>query len=123
MSVLRQTHQTHQTGRAPQAGRERGQATLEMVGLIPVFCVVLVVVVQVMALAYTAHAASQAARDGARAYSLDQSPVGAAQASLPGSVHLVAVNTYGPDHGVTVTVQSPPVLLLTRTVTRSVVMP
>lgn len=102
---------------------ERGQATLELVGLIPVLLVTLAILLQVMALAYTSHAAAQAARDGARAYSLDQSPIAAAQASLPGSVRLVDVSTYGPDHGVTVTVQAPPLLLLSRTITRSVVMP
>jgi Flp pilus assembly protein TadG len=109
--------------RPGRAERERGQATLELVGLIPVLLVTLAVVLQVMSMAYTAHAAAQAARDGARAYSLDQSPVAAAQASLPGAVQLVDVSTYGPDHGVTVTVKAPPVLLLDYTLSRSVVMP
>jgi hypothetical protein len=109
--------------RSDQHSRERGQGTIELVGLIPVLLVTFAIVLQVMTLAYSTHAAAQAARDGARAFSLDQSPVAAAQASLPGAVRLVNVSTYGPDHGVTVTVQAPPILLLNRTITRSVVMP
>ena len=105
------------------SSRERGQATLELVGVLPVLLVVFVLVLQVISLAYSSHAASQAARDGARAYSLDQSPAAAAQASLPGAVRLVDVSTYGPDHGVTVTVRAPAVFLLDHTITRSVVMP
>ena len=53
--------------------------------MVPLVLAVLVGALQVMVLAYTAHAASQAARDGARAFSLGQSPAAAAQASLPGS--------------------------------------
>ena len=55
-----------------------------------------------MVLAYTAHAASQAARDGARAFSLGSRPVAAAQASLPGAITPGERLATGPDHGVTV---------------------
>jgi hypothetical protein len=92
--------------------------------MVPLVLAVLVAALQVMILGYTAHAASQAARDGARAYSLSQSPVAAARASLPGAISLVTVSTFGPDHGVRVTVQAPPMLFITdRKITRSVTMP
>ncbi len=104
--------------------RDRGQASIEFVGLIPLVMIALVGMLQVMVLAYTVHGASQAARDAARAYSLNESPQAAAQASLPGAVRLVSVSTYGPDHGVRVTVEAPTLLLVTdRLVTRSVTMP
>ena len=92
--------------------------------MVPLVLAALVAALQVMILGYTAHAASQAARDGARAYSLDRSPVAAAESSLPGAISLVGVTTYGPDHGVRVTVEAPPMLFLVdRRITRSVTMP
>jgi hypothetical protein len=104
--------------------RDRGSASIEMVGLLPVVLGVLVLALQVLIFAYTAHGASQAAREAARAYSLDQSPGAAAQASLPGAVSLVSVTTFGPDHGVRVVVEAPQMLFLTdRQVARSVTMP
>jgi hypothetical protein len=107
-----------------QSQVDRGQGTIEFMGMVPLVLAVLVAALQVMILGYTAHAASQAARDGARAYSLDQSAVAAAQASLPGAISLVNVSTFGPDHGVRVTVEAPPMLfLLDRQVTRTVTMP
>ena len=84
---------------------------------------VLVAALQVMVLDYSAHAASQAARDGARAYSLGGSPVAAAQASLPGAVTLVTASPTGFAHGVTVTVKAPMVFISDGKVTRSVTMP
>ena len=111
-------------GRAPAtatrwhrpAGRTGGirQGTIEFVAMVPLVLAVLVAAAAGDDLGYTAHAASQAARDGARAYSLDQSAAAAAQASLPGAISLVNVATYGPDHGVRVTVEAPPMLFLTR---------
>ena len=62
---------------------ERGSAALEAAVLIPLAMGVLVVIVQIFAMAYASHGVSQAARDGARAYSLGQSPQSAAAASLP----------------------------------------
>ena len=118
---------SNETGRrpAPRGRRdERGQASIEFVGLLPLVLAVLVGAMQVMILAYTAHAASEAARDGARAYSLDQAPEAAARNSLPGAIALVGVSTYGPNHGVRVTVEAPPMLFLVdRQITRTVVMP
>jgi Flp pilus assembly protein TadG len=104
--------------------RDRGQATIEFMAMVPLVLAALVFALQVMVLAYTAHGASQAARDGARAYSLNESPVAAVQASLPGAISLVNVSTFGPDHGVRVTVEAPAMLFITdRQITRSVTMP
>ncbi len=104
--------------------RDRGTASLELVALVPIVLLVLVGALQVLIMAYTAHAASQAARDAARAYSLEGSPQAAAEASLPGAISLVSVNTFGPNHGVRVVVQAPAMLFLTdRQITRQVTMP
>lgn len=104
--------------------RDRGSAAIEAAVLIPLAMGVLLVIVQVIAMAYASHGVSQAARDGARAYSLGQSPQAAASASLPGGLSLVSVTTFGPNHGVTVTAEAPALVVLTdRTVTRSVTMP
>jgi uncharacterized protein (UPF0333 family) len=107
-----------------QRGRSSGQASLELVGLLPLVLLLMVAAFQVMVMAYTAHGASEAARAAARAYSLDQSPNLAAQQSLPGAVSLVSVTTFGPSHGVRVVVQAPDMLFLVdREITRSVTMP
>jgi hypothetical protein len=75
-------------------------------------------------MAYTSHGVSQAARDAARAYSLDESPQAAAAASLPSGLSLVSVSTFGPNHGVTVTAKAPSFVVITdRTMARSVTMP
>ena len=62
----------------------------------PVVLVVIVLALQVMAMAYTAHGASQAARDAARAYSLDSLREPAAAASVPGAVRGLASSPSGP---------------------------
>ncbi|QDP96617.1 pilus assembly protein TadE [Microlunatus elymi] len=105
LSVLPSRHRG-----ARRARRERGTASLEFVGLLPVVLIAMVLVLQLFAAAYTAHAAHQSARDAARAYSLGESPQAAAEASLPGGVDLVSVSTFGPHHGVRVVVRAPSVL-------------
>jgi hypothetical protein len=112
--------------RAAKRRRDRGQGTIEFMAMVPLVLAVLVCAVQVMAQAYTAHAASQAARDGARAYSLGQSATGAVRASLPGNVRLLNARSTGPEHTVVVTVE-PPLKMIPFVrdyrVTRSVTMP
>jgi hypothetical protein len=118
------SHRAQANPRDAERRIEQGQGTIEFMAMVPLVLAVLVAALQVMILGYTAHAASQAARDGARAYSLDQSATAAAHASLPGAISLVNVSTFGPDHGVRVTVEAPPMLFLVdRQVTRSVTMP
>ena len=108
--------------------RERGQGTIEFMAMVPLVLAVLVCALQVMAQVYTASAASQAARDGARAASLDQSAAAAVQASLPGNVRLEDMSSGGPEHTVAVVV-APPIKLIpfigneAYTITRSVTMP
>jgi Flp pilus assembly protein TadG len=106
--------------------RDCGQGTIEFMAMVPLVLAVLVCALQVMAQGYTAHAASQAARDGARAASLDQSASAAVQASLPGNVQLLTMRSTGPDHTVVVEVE-PPIKLVPFVsdyrITRSVTMP
>ena len=107
-----------------RTGRSRGSASIEMVAILPVVLLMMLLAFYVIAVSYTTHAASQAARDAARAFSLDQSPQAAASASLPGGVSLVAVTTFGPYHGVRVEVSGPAMLPENfRRVERAVTMP
>ena len=80
---------THLSAGSGRIRRDRGQGTIEFMAMVPLVLAVLVCALQVMAQAYTAHAASQAARDGARAFSLGQSAAAAVSASLPGNVELL----------------------------------
>ena len=109
----------------PERRTQRGQATLEMAALAPVVLMLVLYALQVIVLTYTSHAASQAAREGARAYSLDRSAQTAAQDSLPGGIQLVGgVRESGPDHTVSVTVRAPfAVPPFDREITRTVSMP
>ena len=108
----------------PRTGGQRGQASLEMAALAPVVLALMLLALQVIVLTYTAHAASQAAREAARAYSLNQAPGTAATDSLPGGVQLVGVQQSGPDHTVTVTVKAPfAVPPFDQEITRTVTMP
>lgn len=107
-----------------EPGRERGQATLEMVALTAMLLGVVVLVLQLVVFVYTAHGAAQAAREGARAYSLGDDYGAAARAAAPGGVSVVEVSTFGPDHGVKVVVQAPTGFLIgDGRVSRRVVMP
>lgn len=104
--------------------RSRGSASIEMVVLTPMVLVMMVLAFQVIAVTYTTHAASQAARDAARAFSLAQSPEAAARSSLPSGVSLVSTTPFGPHHGVRVVVNGPKMLPGPfRQVTREVTMP
>jgi Na+-transporting methylmalonyl-CoA/oxaloacetate decarboxylase gamma subunit len=112
--------------RPARTRRDHGQGTIEFMAMVPLVLAVLVCALQVMAQAYTAHAASQAARDGARAFSLGQSAAAAVSASLPGNVELLNLRAGGPDHTVEVVVQAPIRMIpfvTDYTITRSVTMP
>ena len=105
-------------------GRERGSASLELVGLLPLVALVVSLTLQYVAVAYVAQVSDDAARQAARAYSLGRDPAVAADASLPGGLRAASVSTFGPDHGVRITVLVPRLSPLpVSTVTRSVVMP
>lgn len=110
--------------RSVRSRGERGQASLEMVALTTMLLGIVVLMLQLVVFVYTAHGAAQAAREGARAYSLDQDPRAAAEAAAPGGVRVIEVDRVGPDHGVRVVVQAPTGFLLgDGQVTRTVVMP
>lgn len=101
--------------RARTVRRQRGTASLEFVGLFPIVLIGMYLVLQLFAAVYTAHAASTAAREAAREYSLtDSSRAGrdAAAASLPGAVTLVDAEPIGPYHGFRVVVRAPALLKL-----------
>ncbi|MGI3779969.1 MAG: TadE/TadG family type IV pilus assembly protein [Janthinobacterium lividum] len=103
---------------------ERGQASLEMVALSTMLLAVVVLLLQLVVYVYTAHGAAQAAREGARAYSLGQSYQEAALAAVPGGVTLVEAVAVGPDHSVRVVVQAPTGFVLGKgLVTSTVTMP
>lgn len=103
---------------------EHGQASLEMVALTTMLLGVVVLMLQLVVFVYTAHGAAQAAREGARAYSLDEDFRAAARAAVPGGVELVEVSPVGPDHGVRVVVHAPTGLVIgDGLVTRTVSMP
>lgn len=95
------------------SSNEHGTASIEFVALFPIVLIGMGLLLQLCAAVYTAHAASVAAREGAREFSLTGSALDgedAARASLPGAVTLVSATSYGPQHGFRVVVQAPPVL-------------
>lgn len=99
--------------RAAVGRRQRGTASIEFVGLFPVILIGMLLLLQLFAAVYTAHAASMAARQGAREYSLTDSAAAgrqAAAASLPGAVSLVDAAPTGQHHGFRVVVRAPAVL-------------
>lgn len=105
----------HRAQGAPVRRRQRGTASLEFIGLFPVVLAGMFVLLQLFAAVYTAHAASTAAREGAREYSLTNSSSAgreAAAASLPGAVTLVSAAPTGVHHGFRVVVRAPVFLKL-----------
>jgi hypothetical protein len=106
------------------AGRERGTAGIEMVGLLPLVLIAGMLTLQAGAAMWTASTTSEAARSAARAYSLGLDARGAAEGSLPGSIKVVSVTLFGPEHGVRLTTEVPRVSPLPAfRVTRQVIMP
>lgn len=106
------------------ARRDRGVASIEIVGLLPLVALVVSMILQFVAAAYTANAAESAARAAARAYSLGQDPTTAARRSLPSGIGPAKVTVHGPDHAATVTVHIPRTSVLPlHDVSKTVVMP
>jgi hypothetical protein len=104
---------------------EGGSASIELVGLMPVVAIACLALGQGAAAAYATQAASDGARQAARAYSLDRDPGVAARASLPGGLELAGEpELYGPGHGVRLTVRIPRLLPIgPATVTRQAQLP
>lgn len=92
---------------------QRGTASIEFVALFPIILIGMFLLLQLFAAVYTAHAATTAARQAAREYSLTNSIAAgrqAAAASLPGAVTLVDAAPTGRHHGFRVVVRAPAVM-------------
>jgi hypothetical protein len=101
---------------------ERGSAAIELLGALPVVVIVVLCVLQAVAFAYTANAADQAVRDGARARSLGEAVGPAVERSLPG--RLTASSVTYPAGGVRIEVKVPKIAIFpTMKVTREAVFP
>jgi TadE-like protein len=87
--------------------RDSGQASLELVGLIPLLLICLSFALQAGAVMWATSSTAEAARASARAYSLGQDPRVAAEGSLPGKLDVERLEYIGPGHGVRLTVEVP----------------
>ena len=105
--------------------RDRGSASIELVGLLPAVAVICLALMQGGAAIYATQAASDAARQAARAYSLDRDPATAGNDALPAGLRLVGAPVlFGPGHGVRLTVAIPRLVPIgPATVTREAELP
>jgi hypothetical protein len=90
-----------------RAGGEAGQATVELVALLPLLVVVLAGAWQAVLAGQAAWAAGAAARAAARAHAVDTDPTRAARTHLPGSLERGLRVTAGSDGKVEVRVRIP----------------
>lgn len=103
--------------------REGGTTALELTALVPLAVIVMFVFIQGAFVLYGVTATQTAARQGARAASLDQSPAAAVDRALPSWIRH-DVTTYGPGHGVRVRADIPVIVPgMDFTVRREAVMP
>lgn len=105
---------------------ERGAAALEVAGVAPLVILGALVALQFGVAGWTVVSAHEAARDGARAYSLGADPRAAAEGALPGimTVGGGGGSLSGEGYTYTVTVKVPTVITIDLgSVTRSVTMP
>ncbi len=99
--------------------RQRGSASLELVGLLPIVVLVCMLLLQGAAALFATQAASDAVRQAARADSLGGDPRAAAEAALPGGLRVEALSSFGPGHGARLSVRVPrlspiPQIIVTR---------
>lgn len=105
---------------------ERGAAALEMIGVAPLVLLGALVALQFGVAGWTMVSTNEAARDGARAYSLGSDPRAAAEGALPGIMTIgdAGGSLSGEGYTYTVTIEVPSVVNLDLgSVTRSVTMP
>lgn len=103
--------------------REGGTSALEMTALVPLAVIVMFVFIQGAFVLYGVTATQTAARQGARAYSLDQNASSAVDRALPSWIRH-QVRTYGPGHGVQVRARIPTIVPgMNFTIERQAVMP
>lgn len=88
-------------------GVDSGSVGIEFVATIPLALMCAMFALQVGAMGWTAVSTSEAAREAARASSLGEDVRAAAEDSLPGTLTVERLNTFGPGHGVTLTVKVP----------------
>lgn len=101
---------------------DRGSASLELLGLMPVIVLVMCALLYASSVVYTVNAANQAVRDGARAMSLGQSAEAAVHRSLPDSIDVQRISY--PAGAVRLEVRSVKMAMFPRvTVTREATMP
>jgi TadE-like protein len=86
---------------------QRGQATVELVALLPLVVLAAAVLLQVALAGHAAWSAAQAARAGARAVAVGGDPRAAARAALPASLARGLRVVRGRDGEVRVTVRVP----------------
>lgn len=67
----------------PQPSTQRGQASVELVALLPLLALLLLALVQAALAGYVAWSASTAARAGARAVAVGRDPTGPVRAAAP----------------------------------------
>ncbi|PID52831.1 MAG: pilus assembly protein TadE [Micrococcales bacterium] len=98
----------------PHQWSERGAAALETIGLLPVIILAGLIALQFGIAGWTVVSTSQAARDAARAASLERDPVFAAEEALPGILTAQSVRREPEpgSHRYTVEVEVPSVVLL-----------
>lgn len=114
------------SSRFSQRRRERGAAALEVAGVAPLVIFGALVALQFGVAGWTIVSTHEAARDGARAYSLGADPRAAAEGALPGimTVGGDAGTVSGDGYTYSVTVKVPSVVKIDLgSVTRSVTMP
>ena len=101
---------------------ERGSVALEVVALVPLLVLIALYTLQLGVAGWTAAQTQGAARASARAQSLGQDPVAAAERALPSGLDVDAIDTGG--DSVTLVVEVPRVAPLpVFTVERQVAMP
>ncbi len=105
------------------AGRERGTATLEVVGMIPLVVLLVFILVQTAIALYGITTAQTAARQGARAYSQGSDPSSVVRESVPSWMG-ASTETFGPGHGVRAVVDVPDLIpAFDLQITKQTVMP
>lgn len=93
------------TPRTAVPGRDAGQASIELVGVVTILLVVTLLCVQGLFVAQVGAVAQQAARDGARAQTLGGDPDAAARRQIPGWATVESIASSSVPGGERVSVQ------------------
>ncbi|CAI9415502.1 TadE/TadG family type IV pilus assembly protein [Nocardioides sp. T2.26MG-1] len=81
------------SSRSGRGHDERGSVALEVVVLVPILVLVALLTLQLGVAGWSASQTQQAARAAARAQSLGEDPLAAAQGALPGSLEVDKIET------------------------------